>query len=54
MFAIIIAEDEVDPNRISRADILSNAKVVEEDYFVAPPGNIPLQQDPQRYEKTKK
>lgn len=27
-----------------RADILSNAKVTEEDYFVAPPGNIPLEQ----------
>ena len=52
---LIIAEDEVDPNtRVSRAEILSNAKLIEEDYFVAPTGNIPLQQDPQKYEKTKK
>lgn len=27
-----------------REAILSNAKVKEEDYFVAPPGNIPLEQ----------
>ena len=51
---LIIAKDEVDINRVSHAEILSNAKVIEEDYFVAPPGNIPLQQDPQKYEKTKK
>lgn len=24
-------------------EILSNAKITEEDYFVAPPGNIPLE-----------
>lgn len=27
-----------------RDEILSNAKVIEEGYFVAPPGNIPLEQ----------
>lgn len=26
-----------------RNEILSNAKVTEENYFVAPPGNIPLE-----------
>lgn len=28
-----------------KEDILRNAAVVEEDYFVAPPGNIPLEQE---------
>ena len=28
-----------------RKEILANAAVVEEDYFVAPPGNIPLKVD---------
>lgn len=27
-----------------RNDILSNARITEEEYFVAPPGNIPLEQ----------
>ena len=28
-----------------RREVLANASVVEEDYFVAPPGNIPLKVD---------
>ena len=28
-----------------RREMLANASVVEEDYFVAPPGNIPLKVD---------
>ena len=50
---LFLADDVPDPNQVSRADILSNAKITEEDYFVAPPGNIPLKQDPKRYVKTK-
>ena len=50
---LYLAEDEIG-KPCSRSDILSNAKFVEEDYFVAPPGNIPLKQDPNRYSKTKK
>ena len=33
----------------SREDILSNAVLTEEDYFVAPPGNIPLAVDKKKY-----
>ncbi|XP_037812079.1 glutamyl-tRNA(Gln) amidotransferase subunit C, mitochondrial [Lucilia sericata] len=28
-----------------REEILKNAKITEEDYFISPPGNIPLQQE---------
>lgn len=45
-----LAEDEPEPT--SKEDILSNAKLTEEGYFVAPPGNIPLKQDPKRYLKS--
>lgn len=50
-----LAED--DPNaeingNCSRKEILRNAQLTEEDYFVAPPGNIPLKQDPKRFTKT--
>ena len=39
-----LREDVVtDGNR--RREVLANAAVVEEDYFVAPPGNIPLKVD---------
>jgi hypothetical protein len=39
--SIYLREDKVGPT--SRADILANASITEEDYFVAPPGNIPLE-----------
>ena len=39
-----LREDEVTEGGI-REDIIKNAKVTEEEYFVAPPGNIPLEQD---------
>lgn len=42
--------DELDKNLPSREDILSNAVLTEEDYFVAPPGNIPLSTDKKKYE----
>jgi len=45
-----LSEDEPEPT--SKEDILSNAKLTEEGYFVAPPGNIPLKQDPKRYLKS--
>ena len=47
-----LSEDE--PEITSKEDILSNAKITEEGYFVAPPGNIPLKQDPKRFLKTVK
>eukprot|EP00094_Tigriopus_californicus_P010621 TCALIF_10247-PA protein Name:"Similar to BRAFLDRAFT_270748 Glutamyl-tRNA(Gln) amidotransferase subunit C, mitochondrial (Branchiostoma floridae)" AED:0.06 eAED:0.06 QI:0/0.25/0.2/0.6/0.5/0.4/5/13/525 len=34
----------------SKADILANAKEVEEDFFVAPPGNIPLEVTENKYD----
>ena len=39
------------PEKTSRKDILANAKVTKEDYFVAPPGNIALKQDSKRFLK---
>lgn len=32
-----------------KEDVLRNAAVVEEDYFVAPPGNIPLEQEEKKF-----
>ena len=48
--SFVLAEDEPEP--ASKEDVLFNAKLTEEGYFVAPPGNIPLKQDPKRYLKT--
>lgn len=36
--------------RYSQNDILMNAKITEENYFIAPPGNIPLKQECKRIE----
>ena len=47
---LYLAEDI--PEQCSRQDILVNAARTEEDYFVAPPGNIPLKQDSKRFLKT--
>lgn len=38
-----LREDAITDGNI-QADILRNAHVTEEEYFVAPPGNIPLDQ----------
>ncbi|CAG7834192.1 unnamed protein product [Allacma fusca] len=38
---LYLREDET--SETSRKDILSNAAITDEDYFVAPPGNIPLE-----------
>jgi hypothetical protein len=32
-----------------KAEILANAAITEEDYFVAPPGNIPLEVNTSQY-----
>ena len=37
-----------------REEILANAAKVEEDYFVAPPGNIPLKVEEDKYDKDSK
>ncbi|XP_055677163.1 glutamyl-tRNA(Gln) amidotransferase subunit C, mitochondrial [Lutzomyia longipalpis] len=39
-----LREDKVTDGNI-REDVLKNAFVTEEEYFVAPPGNIPLEKD---------
>lgn len=39
-----LREDVVSDGNIQE-DVLANARVTEEEYFVAPPGNIPLEQD---------
>jgi aspartyl-tRNA(Asn)/glutamyl-tRNA(Gln) amidotransferase subunit C len=38
-----LAEDDVVDGDI-RNEVTANASLIEEDYFVAPPGNIPLDQ----------
>lgn len=40
---LYLRQDEINDGNC-RDEILSNAKITEEDYFVAPPGNIPLEQ----------
>lgn len=46
---LTLRNDEIDKNLPSREEILSNAVLTEEDYFVAPPGNIPLVVDKKKY-----
>lgn len=46
---LYLREDKADP-RNTQEDILKNAATSEEGYFVAPPGNIPLNQDEERFE----
>lgn len=41
-------EDKVTDGNI-KEDVLRNAALVEEDYFVAPPGNIPLEQEEKKF-----
>ncbi|XP_065077486.1 glutamyl-tRNA(Gln) amidotransferase subunit C, mitochondrial-like [Ochlerotatus camptorhynchus] len=41
---LTLREDVVSDGNIQE-DVLANARVTEEEYFVAPPGNIPLEQD---------
>ena len=41
--------DDIEKNLPTRDEILSNAVLTEEDYFVAPPGNIPLSVDKKKY-----
>lgn len=42
---LALREDVVSDGNIQE-DVLKNARVTEEEYFVAPPGNIPLEQEP--------
>lgn len=44
---LALREDTVTDGNIQQ-DVLRNAHVTEEEYFVAPPGNIPLEQEPRR------
>ena len=48
---LCLREDINDINLPSREDILSTAVLTEEDYFVSPPGNIPLSVDKNKYQK---
>ncbi|XP_030376837.1 glutamyl-tRNA(Gln) amidotransferase subunit C, mitochondrial [Scaptodrosophila lebanonensis] len=34
-----------------RAEVLRNAKITDEDYYVSPPGNIPLEQTESQFDK---
>lgn len=47
-----VREDQVTEGNC-KEDILKNASVTEEDYFVAPPGNIPLEGKDHSLEETK-
>ncbi|XP_055911781.1 glutamyl-tRNA(Gln) amidotransferase subunit C, mitochondrial [Eupeodes corollae] len=42
--------DDVVTDGNIREEILSNAKITDEDYFVAPPGNIPLEQEEKNFQ----
>lgn len=42
---LTLREDVVSDGNIQE-DVLRNARITEEEYFVAPPGNIPLEQEP--------
>ena len=46
---LTLRNDEISNELPSREEILSNAVLTEEDYFVAPPGNIPLAVDKKKY-----
>lgn len=52
-----VLEDQIQPLRDDRAnpnhreEILKNAKLIEEDYFISPPGNIPLHQEENNSQK---
>lgn len=39
-----LREDDINDGS-QRENILKNAQITEEEYFVAPPGNIPLEQE---------
>lgn len=41
---LYLRNDEVNDGNC-RDDILRNAKLIEDDYFISPPGNIPLEQN---------
>lgn len=47
---LLLMEDTVEEGG-NRQEILQNAVKTEEDYFVAPPGNIPLKQSKDKFEK---
>uniref|UniRef100_A0A1Q3FBK2 Glutamyl-tRNA(Gln) amidotransferase subunit C, mitochondrial n=1 Tax=Culex tarsalis TaxID=7177 RepID=A0A1Q3FBK2_CULTA len=47
---LALREDTVTDGNIQQ-DVLKNARVTEEEYFVAPPGNIPLEQEPRKDDK---
>lgn len=47
--SLYLREDEVTEGNC-KDDILKNATLTEEDYFVAPPGNIPLEQEEKKFE----
>ena len=47
---LLLTEDKVSDGNC-RKEILQNATKTEEDYFVAPPGNIPLKQNKKSYKK---
>ncbi|XP_038106239.1 glutamyl-tRNA(Gln) amidotransferase subunit C-2, mitochondrial-like [Culex quinquefasciatus] len=44
---LTLREDRVSDGNIQQ-DVLRNARVTEEEYFVAPPGNITLEQEPKK------
>lgn len=54
MFTVLDDETlRLAPDEIQGHDnVLKSAQLLEENYFVAPPGNIPLKQDPKRFLKT--
>ena len=50
-FPLVLRDDEVTEGNV-RSAILQNAAVTEDDYFVAPPGNIPLKSSKSYFEES--
>lgn len=46
--SLTLREDKVTDGNIQE-DVLKNAVLTEEEYFVAPPGNIPLEQEDKKF-----
>lgn len=51
-YELRLRDDHVTDGNI-RQDVLKNAKLLEEEYFVAPPGNIPLEQETEKIRQKK-
>jgi aspartyl-tRNA(Asn)/glutamyl-tRNA(Gln) amidotransferase subunit C len=54
MSRTLALRDDVVKEGNNKIMVLKNAKVTEEEYFVAPPGNIPMEPDKVEYQEDSK